>query len=322
MIKVSLIIPSFERAGVLMSLLEHIHAHPFHGIGHDEIELLIIDQSPGPDEALQDIVLPYPTRYYHLKEPGLPNARNIGLCAAQGDICIFIDDDVEIDADFVEAHWRQYEDHSVGAVAGRVLEYGNRMRVAGETPANMYGINLLGRPHPNTGGTTDRDVQSFRGCNFSVRRSLIHSVGIFDTRFRSPFLLEESDYAYRIRKAGLRIRFSSDATAVHLDHRSGGCRMEDAVRYQSARFHNAVLFFLKNMSPAALPVFLPASIAIGVTKVLRHPPVVSTGQQLLAGMLEGFASFRRSTPASLEEYLHNQPSPVWKSSAAKNNKVH
>ena len=322
MIKVSIIIPSFERAGILRKLFGHIHALSFRGIGPEEVEILIIDQSTRPDDELRNIALRYSTRYFHLSEPGLPNARNVGLCLAQGEVCIFIDDDVEIDDDFVGAHWKQYGNSSVGAVAGRVLERGNRKRVTGETPATMYGISVFGRPHSNTGGTTDRDVQSFRGCNFSIRRSVIHAVGMFDTRFLPPFLLEESDYAYRMRKAGFRILFSSEATVVHLEHDSGGCRTDDVIQYQYSRFHNAVLFFRKNMPVTALPPFLAASVAIGFTKAVRHPPFISHFRRLLAGMTEGFNSFRHRTPLALEHYLDSPRLPVWESSATKENKVH
>jgi GT2 family glycosyltransferase len=321
MIKVSVIIPTFERPGILRNLLTQLSTLRFTGMNDDEIEFIVIDQSSAPYDPLEEITLRSRIRYYHVPEPGLPNARNIGLSAAQGEICAFLDDDVEIDGNFVRAHWKQYEERSVGAVAGRVLEHGSRKRVAGRTPANMYGISLLGRPHPNTGGTTDREVLAFRGCNFSIRRGLIFSIGMFDTRFQPPFLMEESDYAYRIRKAGLRILFSSEACAVHLDHPSGGCRMNDHMKYQSSRFHNAALFFRKNISPAAIPLFVASSLAIGATKAVQHPPAVSGLKQLYRALQEGFASYRLPPPF-LQDYLHHAPTPLLDSSLAKHNKVH
>jgi hypothetical protein len=185
----------------------------------------------------------------------------------------------------------------------------------------MYGINLLGRPHPNTGGTTDREVPAFRGCNFSIRKDLIFSIGMFDTRYRPPFLMEESDYAYRIRKAGFRILFSSEACVVHLDHPAGGCRMDDEMKYQSSRFHNAALFFRKNMSPAAFPLFVSSSLVIGATKAVRHPPVVSGMRQICAALREGFTSHRH-TAASLQGYLGDEPHLLWDLSPSEKNKVH
>ncbi len=321
MIKVSVIIPTFERAAVLRTLLTRLGTLRFKEIDDEEIEFIVVDQSGEPDVTLKEFTLSSRTRYYHVPTPGLPNARNIGLCAADGEICAFIDDDVEIDGNFVKAHWEQYSDESVGAVAGKVVEHGPGKRVTGKTPANMYGINLLGRPHPNTGGNTDREVHAFRGCNFSVRRGLMFSVGIFDTRFQAPFLMEESDYAYRIRKAGFRILFSSEACAVHLRYQSGGCRMGDPMKYQSSRFHNAALFFRKNMSPAALPLFVASSLTIGATKAVRHPPVVAGMRQLYAALQKGFTSYRHPA-ASLQDYLRNVPHPLWDLSPSKKNKVH
>jgi glycosyltransferase involved in cell wall biosynthesis len=48
-------------------------------------------------------------RYIRLPEPNLPAARNAGICAAKGDIILFVDDDVRIEPDYIAAHVGNYE---------------------------------------------------------------------------------------------------------------------------------------------------------------------------------------------------------------------
>jgi GT2 family glycosyltransferase len=295
----SLIIPTMNRPGLLTRLMGLIDGLAF----SEAIEVIIIDQSLEPHEDIRSFR--HPARYIHIDTASLPHAKNLGLSLALSDVCIFIDDDVEFDGTFIAGHLACYRDPSVGAVAGRILENSTRTKVTGKTPRTMFGINAFGRSYPNVGGDTDADVAGFRGANFSLRRDLVKTVGVFDTRYRPPFHYEESDYAYRVRRAGYRIRFSAAATVFHKEHPSGAGRPYNPMCYQYSRFHNASLFFSKNMPAPATLAMASAFTVIALRKTL---PNLGHFRYLMGALRRGFRTAREESPVPAGHYFPAPPS--------------
>ena len=94
--KASIIIPTLNREEILLKTLKGIA-----GLSGD-FEVLVVDQSDTPvkEDLLKSI--DQRIRLVYLKEKGLPNARNIGANEADGEILIYLDDDVEIqNLDFI-----------------------------------------------------------------------------------------------------------------------------------------------------------------------------------------------------------------------------
>ena len=263
----SIIIATYERHDAIVNTVLDIR-EKVGDVDLDTVEVIVVDQSAEKNQRLIDLertTLGW-VRYITLDQPGLPNARNIGINLAKGEICIFVDDDVIITQDFVCEHIKLYADPSVGSVAGRVIENSKRKTIENKTPSNMFGINIFGRACPNAGGKTEISVAGFRGCNFSFKKCIVKEIGYFDLRYEGSALLEETDYAYRIRKAGHKIIFSPRAELFHLELPSGGCRQKDELKAQYWRIRNTTLFYLKNMPHLTLPLFLITFLMIALKK--------------------------------------------------------
>lgn len=289
---ISIIIPTYERHEAVVrtvsALIQEIKKYFF-----NSSELIVVDQSAEGNTKLIGIekVSWGLLRYIRVKEPGLPNARNIGMRAAKGDICIFLDDDVIVSPKFVREHEKHYADPSVGAVAGRVIE-ANKKAIDKKTPSNMCGINMFGRACPNLGGNTQATVTAFRGGNFSLRKCIIEKIGFFDLRYQGSALLEETDYAYRIRKAGYRIMFSPEAELFHLELLSGGCRQKDEVATQYWRIRNTTLFYLKNKSHSTFPLFI---LTFSLIAGLKARGSFKNFTYLLSAFRDGYFAYKAST---------------------------
>jgi len=114
--RISVVLPTLNRPEAIYNLLRHLEHQTT--APH---EIVIVDQSPVPD----DRVAAYASeragvRLHRIAERGLPNARNVGVGLATGDVVLFLDDDSIPDPDLIRYHVEAYSDRDVSGVGGRV----------------------------------------------------------------------------------------------------------------------------------------------------------------------------------------------------------
>lgn len=218
---VSVVIPTYGREGVLLETLQHLFDQE---PGADEI--LVVDQTlrhePETEKALRDWSERGRIRWIVLPEPSIPAAMNAGLRAATRPIVLFLDDDLVPAAGLIGAHARSYGPEAPGAVVGQVLQPG-QVPLPGPLPPRVSrGLEEdLDFPFRST----DRvEVANVMAGNLSVRRSAALSVGGFDERFLGQAFRFETEFARRLRRAGLTILFEPSASIRHLQTPSGGLR--------------------------------------------------------------------------------------------------
>ena len=104
---------------------------------HPPYEIIIVDQTESHDEVTRQTLTEWEAegsiRRLHQKELNASLARNAGALAATGQVLLFLDDDIEIEPDFIAAHVRNYADPKIVAVSGQVLE--GRRHVLNDLPA-------------------------------------------------------------------------------------------------------------------------------------------------------------------------------------------
>lgn len=288
-VRASLIIPSLGRQEFLRQTVDRFLAFPFDGW-----ELIVVDQTPEPAVGLQELARdrPLQMRYIHITTRGLPNARNVGIREARGDIVLFVDDDVVPDEGLLEGHLAAYADPRVGGVAGRVVE-----EVA--KPQILAGGGGVGRVRRYDGRITRHfdarhpcDIDHVPGNNMSFRRQILVDIGGFDRRFGGTAHLEESDVSLRVTARGWRLRFAPEASLTHLSLQVGGCRELDLTKWLYWYGHNYLLFARKNLPGWAFPIFLTERIAKLLFTALRHarPDYFTRG---LAGLRDGNATWHQ-----------------------------
>lgn len=260
---ISVIIPTYQREGVLLDSIQTLLKQDY-----PHFEILVIDQTqdhhPETIAALESLEQNRNIQWLKVDWASLPRARNYGIRHAQGEIIIFIDDDVQVPSQFLRHHLANYQrDRTIGAVAGRVFD---RMKLADSqriyNSEQPYEIDYL-PPEARDAGlawyhldlvhtTQPQRVISARGCNMSFRRTLFTDYGLrFDERFRGNAVREESDCCLRIRSTGLIIWYDPAAYLVHLGEETGGCQLETrSLEYQLNFYHNHFLMALKNLTPS------------------------------------------------------------------------
>jgi GT2 family glycosyltransferase len=187
-------------------------------------DVIVVDNAPSND-AVARLAAKYPRIRYVLEpRPGLDHARNCGLRVAKGEVVAFTDDDAQVDAGWLPALLRNFDDPMVAVVTGIT------MPLELETDAQIWfeQTNGFGRgfeqqvfdssnKHPLAAGTVGA------GVNMAIRRSLaMNHIGLFDEALDcgAPSLTGgDQEFFYRVLARGYRIVYEPGALVWHKHRR-------------------------------------------------------------------------------------------------------
>jgi glycosyltransferase involved in cell wall biosynthesis len=139
---------------------------------------------------------------------GRAAARNLGLARVQGELVVFLDDDMELVPGFLRAH---LEFHQRKGMAG-VGNVANHPEIA-TTPVDRY---MSTRGAQKVKDTAALPWKYFSTNNSSVRRADLEAIGGFDEDF-VYYGFEDLELAWRlVRDRGITIGFVSSARSFHI----------------------------------------------------------------------------------------------------------
>lgn len=196
----SIIVPTRERAGYLDVALGSI-APQARSAG---AEVIVVDD--GPDEATRETAVRHGARYVVNAGPhGLNPARNAGIAAAGADLLVFVDDDVEAAAGWLDALLAAPDACGVltGPIRARFEDHA--LRACGREGPPITFLDL---------GDADTDSDRAWGANMAIRRRELERLGPFDPGW-STGAGDEEEWVRRYRDAGGRIRYLARAAVVH-----------------------------------------------------------------------------------------------------------
>ena len=211
-IALSVIIPTYRRPRLLCEALEALNQQTYPA---SQYEVLVADDGSqdGTLSALQQQASLMRPRTVVLSctHRGPAAARNQGIAAAQGEILLFLDDDVIATPTLLAEHMGIHEKSSEIAVLGMVEWF--------STPPPTAFMRFLAPRGPLFHYHTIRDFRAasfkhFYALNISLERSWFTSIRFDEESF--PFAaLEDSELGYRLFQKGLRIVFHPKALAYH-----------------------------------------------------------------------------------------------------------
>jgi GT2 family glycosyltransferase len=245
-IRVSVIIPTYNREEVLINTIKSVLRQDFLGF-----ELIVVDQSrehiKKTNMFLKKISDPR-FRYFQVTPPSLPAARNFALTKAMGGVVLYIDDDVLLDKDFIKAHFEAHKKYKVKAIVGRIKERGKDPGELLFFRKTDFGAGNFNYPKLETAITA-------QGCNMSFDKKTLIEIGGFDTNYIGNALREESDVSFRLRKKGFETLYIPEASLTHLLTPTGGCREDQPTFENFIVFRNEFLFFLRHRPKVNFPYF-------------------------------------------------------------------
>ncbi|MFL5820519.1 MAG: glycosyltransferase [Solirubrobacteraceae bacterium] len=237
-IRASIIVPTRDRADYLEVALASIMPQA-RSAG---AEVAVVDD--GDQEAVRRVAERFGARYLsHPRPRGLNAARNTGIGATDGDLLVFVDDDVEVHAGWLAALLEAAERSPGHEVLGgpiRACLEDARLRFCGREGPPITALDL---------GDRDREAEFVWGANFAVRRPALDRIGPFDAAL--DLYGDEEDWQRRYKARGGRVLY---VAAAGLDHRRAppDARLSPLARAAYRRGRNSRRYDVRKGSPPTL----------------------------------------------------------------------
>jgi glycosyltransferase involved in cell wall biosynthesis len=221
--KLSVLIPTYNRLEILQKTLKTLEAQT---LPHRDFEVVIIND--GSTDDTRDWLDSYNGKLnivaLHQKNAGQGIARNNGIKKTQGDIILFLGDDMlPAHPDFLELHVKSHEKHYglEWAALGRIdwppyLEQNDFMKwmTNGSSIFGKFGGHQFAYEKLDRGQKPDYNF--FYTSNLSLKRKFLGDTP-FDDDF-SKYGWEDIELGYRLqKKQGMKMMYLKEALTYH-DH--------------------------------------------------------------------------------------------------------
>ncbi|HVH28018.1 MAG TPA: glycosyltransferase [Vicinamibacterales bacterium] len=306
-LRVSVIVPTRDRKEKLLACLDALGRQ---SILPQEFEVIVVDDgsSDGTKEAIEARTVPFARRYLRQERAGPGAARNLGLQHAEGELVLFIGDDIVADERLLEEHLLAHAVYAEPgtAVLGRIDWPDNMPRnavmeyVCGDA-ALQFAYTVI--PH-----LPSLDHRFFYTSNISLRRQFLLDAANAGVRFDPCFrhaAFEDSEFAFRLMPRGLRIRYAEGARAAH-DHLMD---LDSFARREFSAGEMAVIFYRKHPGQDdqlqvqwIADLVEPAAALRAEPELLRHLEAFDVQSdallRALAGSLEALLAMSRQPGSS------------------------
>jgi len=268
MTKVSVIIPTYNRAEMLQRVIESLQNQTY-----QRFEIIVVDDgSVDGTENMIEILMKRTScelAYFKQENKGPASARNVGIQHAKEELILFIDDDILPAPNLLLEHieWHKRYDGENIAILGSIV-WAPELEV---TPfMHWLAEKGLFPPQYNKKNGAKLDPRYFITANLSLKRRFILEKGLFDESFRPTF--EDVELGYRLGQQNLQIIFNKSAIGYHLR----GSTFREYCDASILVGHCAAKFYAK--WPSALPSLTRSTTNIktvfkGIGKRVIQPSV-------------------------------------------------
>lgn len=271
--RVSVVIATYRRRSLLERLLRQLANQTLAASGYEVV--VVDDGSPEPVEpSLRELELPYALHVIAQENAGPAAARHAGALKATGEILVIVDDDMQVEPGFLEAHLRAHERSGRAAILGRI-RWDPHVEMPISERYRASSIEAIARD-----AQAGRELPGNRLCtgNVSMRRRDYLDVGGFD---RSLRLSEDAELGLRLGKAGVKLVFSDDAATIHSsDHKDPFAWLERMAQNgkadaRVARKHKDLpeadpWRYLFQLAPLGAPFLATSVVAPGISRAVAR----------------------------------------------------
>ena len=172
-IQVSVVILAHRRLTMLMRAVESLRKN----FKTENWELIIIGN--GCDQAIIEYAKALDLKNYsfvQVKECTPGEARNLAIAKSQGEILLFLDDDIQVMNDMIEPILQIFQDSSIAAAGGANLTPPHSKilaRASGYVFESWFGMAGMHRRYKQNSKTFEANEHSLILCSLAVRKSAI-----------------------------------------------------------------------------------------------------------------------------------------------------
>jgi glycosyltransferase involved in cell wall biosynthesis len=218
---ISVVLPTYNRAGMLHSALESLVKLQTGGKFSYEIVVVDDGSTDNTSAVVKKVAGKHPEvalRYLYQPGHGAGRARNLGVEKAQGRYVAFFDDDQVADPLWLVELYQVVLERGSNCVDGPVcldLPAGDQ-KLTPKT-REVLGERFLGS---EVGGYSSKE--NLGTGNFMIKRTLFHMLGGFDVKFRQ---CHDADFFWRLEESGHHSLYTPHALVHHVIPAS---RLEEA----------------------------------------------------------------------------------------------
>ena len=227
-VEVSIIIPVFNQLHFTQACLASLQEHQ----GAEQFEVIVVDDcsADGTVEALPKM----PGVVYVPKETnsGFIFSCNRGAEKARGKYLVFLNNDTLVKAGWLTALLDTFaEEPSAGIVGSKLVYPDGRLQEAGGIiwqDASGWNYGKFDDPQKPEYNYL-RDVDYCSAAALMIPKALFETVGGFDSRY-APAYYEDTDLAFKVRKAGYRVLYQPLSEVVHYEGATGGTDLSSGTK--------------------------------------------------------------------------------------------
>jgi len=274
----SVIIPTYNREDTLKKCLKALFKQTY---SKSDYEIIVIDDgsTDGTEATVKAIIEESPVglKYFKQENKGPAAARNVGIRNAEGEIILFIGDDIISDKSMLEEHIKSHENENENVAILGHIQWSPEMRLTPflkylEEQNIQFAYSLIKNPG-NLG------YNYFYGSNISLKKTFLLKNGLFDESF--PYAAyEDVELGYRLQKKGLIIKYNKNAIGYHYHptNLSKYCKRMEVV--------GTSMVIISKKHPE-----------ISFHKYIKHSPIKEKLKDYICPLLRPILSF-------FDEYLH------------------
>ncbi len=240
---VSIITVNYNQSQVTRDLLLSLQK-----ITYPNVEIFVVDNG-SPHDTPEKLAEEFPEIILMISPEnlGFAGGNNLAVNKSRGKYCLFINNDTEVEPDFLEPLVDRFEsDQSIGMMSPKIRFHHtpDTIQYAGYTPfhpvtlrQHLIGFRTVDHGQFDTGGFTF----AAHGAAMMIPMKVIEEIGLMDEIFFLYY--EEHDWCERIKRAGYRVYYESKSLVWHKESISTG-RESPLKAYYITR--NRILFARRN----------------------------------------------------------------------------